>query len=91
MIRTVGIVERWDERGRFGFIRTSRADYFAHVDSLVDRGAPLVPGHLVEFTPAASARGPRAMRVRRLPACCPKCSAELLGLRCSACGFLLGT
>lgn len=87
----VGVVNAWDARRGFGFIRTDQADFFAHTTSLVDRGAPLVPGQLVTFITAESARGPRAVRVRRLPPCCPKCEAELHGLRCSACGFLLGT
>lgn len=89
-LRTVGVVTRWDEARRFGFIRTSRGDYFAHASN-VDTGAPLGLGELVEFTPVPAALGPRAVRIRRLPPTCPKCDTPLQGLACPACGLVLGT
>jgi len=89
--RLVGIVQSWDHP-TFGFIRVDDQApfFFVHRES-VDRGEPLVPGQLVSFTAVESARGPRAEHVRRLPPTCRKCEAEMLGLRCSACGFLAGT
>lgn len=89
--RLVGIVQAWD-RPAYGFIRVAdqAAFFFVHRES-VDRGEPLRAGELVEFTPSESGRGPRAERVRRLPPECRKCGAALHGLRCGACGFLVGT
>jgi hypothetical protein len=52
---------------------------------------PPAPGEFVEFLATSSEHGPMAERLRRLGPLCPKCSAVLHGLRCSECGFLLGT
>jgi cold shock CspA family protein len=88
--RAVGVVERWDVRKRFGWIRTLDQTYFAHVNDVVDLGASPTPGDFVEFLPAENERGLRAAHIRRLGPLCPKCSATLHGLRCD-CGHLLGT
>jgi cold shock CspA family protein len=90
--RAVGVVLAWDRHRHYGFVGTDDgSEFFAHEQSLVDQGAPPAPGEIVEFVATESPRGPRAERVRRLPPTCPKCEAELLGLRCSECGFWVGT
>lgn len=89
--RVVGVVHRWTEGATYGFIRANGRGrvYFTHC-GWVEHGHRLAPGDLVEFTPdATDARGPQARDVRRLDACCPKCSRMLHALEC-ACGFQLG-
>jgi cold shock CspA family protein len=91
-MRTRGVVIVWHKQKGFGFVRTAGgAEFFAHETSLVDPGEPPSAGEAVEFVARSTERGPRAERVRRLPPTCPKCEAPLQGLRCDACGFLLGT
>ena len=90
--RLVGIVARWDEKRRFGFITAAgRAEFFVHADNVVGSSAALQLGEIVEFIAAPSPRGPRAERVRTLPPECRKCEAALHGLQCSQCGLLVGT
>jgi cold shock CspA family protein len=87
----IGVVLVWDRHRHYGFVGTDDgAQFFAHETSLVDQGVPPAPGEFVEFLATSSERGPRAERLRRLGPLCPKCSAELHGLRCD-CGHLLGT